>query len=152
MSRRPVLGGLRDRCHFESNYALSYCTKRTERLESIDNVISFFSRLYSVKTVNSIMYSRIDFTLPIQRSCMVEHGVPFNENYLHIDSSGHKVGGKMPLSSSSATLVHFDSLFSTPSFLPFPLPPSVNINRRKIKQGKEILAIDQLNAQILVLE
>jgi len=83
---------------------------------------------------------------------MVEHGVPFNENYLHIDSSGHKVGGKMPLSSSSATLVHFDSLFSTPSFLPFPLPPSVNINRRKIKQGKEILAIDQLNAQILVLE
>ena len=83
------------------------------------------------------MYSRIDFTLPIQRLRMVEHGVPLNQNYLHIDSSGYKVGGKIPLSSSSANLIHFNSLFSTPSFLPFRLPPSVNIKWRKIKQRKD---------------
>jgi len=59
------------------------------------------------------MYSRIDFTLPIQRLCMVEHGVPLNENYLHIDSFGYKVGGKMPLSSCSANLTHF-----TESYIP----------------------------------
>lgn len=68
----------------------------------------------------------------------MEHGVPLKENYLHIDSPGYKVGGtKMSLSSSSATLIHLNSLFSFRRSSTFvSLPSFVITNWRKIQQRK----------------